>query len=99
MQEVVFQASGRDLRTQADADGLARKGLNLLAERRLEHWLHAGSAAHATGFVQGDVVELDGWWLLGHQVSRFLRGGLEVVHGTREERDLWEATAAAARAV
>jgi hypothetical protein len=48
-----------------DAGGLARERLNLLAQRVVEHGLHARTPAHAAGFIEGHVFELKIRGLLG----------------------------------
>src|SRR6266850_1497270 len=58
-ENIVFHALRPDLRAQADTDGLARERLNLLAQRVVEHRLHAGPSTHAAGLVEGDVFELE----------------------------------------
>jgi hypothetical protein len=75
-QEIVFHALRPDLRAQMDADRLARERLNLLAQRVVEHRLHARSSAHAAGFIQGHVFKLNTGGLVGHRIARFLGGGL-----------------------
>jgi hypothetical protein len=64
--ERVFHALRGDLRAQVDAGGIGGQRLNLLAQRLVEHGLHAGPAAHAAGFVEADVFELKARGLLGH---------------------------------
>ncbi len=72
-QDVVFHPLWPDLRAQMDADGVARERLNFLAERVVEHRLHAGTPAHEPGLVQGDVFKPDVGGLVGHRSARFPR--------------------------
>jgi hypothetical protein len=65
--DVVFHALWGNLRTQADTGGLARERLNLVAQRIIEHRLHAGPASHTAGFVERHVIELKIRGLLGHR--------------------------------
>ena len=57
--------------------GTIRRVLDVLLERVIELWVHAGPAAHAVGFVEGDVFELEARGLLGHGVSPSWLGSLE----------------------
>jgi len=63
---VAFHPLRPDLRAQMDADGVGREGLKFLAERVIEHRLHAGASAHEAGLIQGDVFEPDVGGLFGH---------------------------------
>jgi hypothetical protein len=56
--EIVFHARRRDLRTQVGAHRFGRERLNFVAERLIEHWLHARAPTHAAGLFQGHVFEL-----------------------------------------
>jgi hypothetical protein len=62
----VLQGAGARPVGDGRADGRAGEGLNLLAERLVEHWLHTGSADHGAGFLHGYVFKCDRRELLGH---------------------------------
>jgi hypothetical protein len=90
--QIAFHALRPDLRAQMDADRLSGEGLNLLAQRVVEHGFHAGpTAAHTAGFLERDVVELNAGGLLGHLVSRFLYEGSQddlLAKGYRRSRQV-----------
>jgi hypothetical protein len=58
--DIVLHTLRPDLGPEADAGGLVGERLDLVPEGLIEHRFHTGSPAHAPGFLEGHVFEVDG---------------------------------------